>query len=67
MEPPQCLDLRALPGLYATATDQGRQEFASEVIRSKGDDGLQKLTETYKNHSLRLCTSNASSDGSYRL
>jgi hypothetical protein len=38
-------------------TEEGRTEFATEVIRCQGDDDLQKLGELYKDHFLRVCKS----------
>ena len=45
--------------LLEAPTEEGRMEFASEVIRcgNDGDKELQSLAELYKDHLLRVCKS----------
>jgi hypothetical protein len=42
-------------------TDNGRKEFATEVLRCNSDDDLQKLADLYKNYFLRVCESGTAS------
>jgi hypothetical protein len=43
--------------LLEAPTNAGRKDFASEILRCIGDDDLQKLAESYKDHLLRVCMS----------
>jgi len=43
--------------LIEAPTETGRQNIATEIIRSVDDDQLQKLAETYKNYFILCCKS----------